>query len=163
MRNEFHSESRPFVMSDSTSISEPPPSARRLRLVEGAQLPSRQTPETERPVAFGARGCEGERHGHDQDPHVLIVGDNVERRSQMLAELRGLMPSGTPFVEACETWQVLARTSGSRMVVLTSGLGDVSTHSLMRILSRRHPTLPVIAVGGRTRAIQARDSDAARG
>ncbi len=69
----------------------------------------------------------------------------------MLAELRGLLPAGTRFVEAGETWEALAHTDGSRMVVLTGGIGEVSTHSLMRILSRRHPTLPVIAVGDRTR------------
>jgi CheY-like chemotaxis protein len=89
---------------------------------------------------------------------VLIVGDDAARRSRMLSELRGLLPSGTPFVEAAETWEVLTHTTGSRMVVLTGGLGEISTHSLMRILSRRHPTLPVIAVGSRTRSSQPADA-----
>lgn len=71
----------------------------------------------------------------------------------MLSELRGLLPAGTRFVEAGETWEALAHTDGSRMVVLTGGIGEVSTHSLMRILSRRYPTLPVIAVGERTRSV----------
>lgn len=120
-----------------------------LRLVTDVELPPRESGTPANPT-----GC-------DEAGHVLIVGDSAERRSKMLSELRGLLPSGTPFVEAGETWEVLARTSGSRMVVLTGGLDGVSTHSLMRILSRRHPTLPVIAVGTRMRSTHPQGVDAA--
>lgn len=58
-----------------------------------------------------------------------------------------MLPEDTPYVEACETWEVLARAAGSRMVVLTGDLGDVSANSLVRLLGRRHPTLPVVSVG----------------
>lgn len=81
---------------------------------------------------------------------MLVVGWDETGRSRMLEELRGLLPTSTRFLEACETWQVLARAAGSRMVVLTDDLGDVSAESLVKLLGRRHPTLPVLAVGERT-------------
>jgi hypothetical protein len=68
----------------------------------------------------------------------------------MLDELRGLLPSSTKFLEACEAWEVLACAAGSRMVVLTGDLEDLSSGSLVRLLARRHPLLPVLAVGERT-------------
>lgn len=127
-----------------TQISRPS-----LRLVKTTDLPNRPALSlAETPNA------KDDTHIDVEHPHVLIVGDDAARRSKMLSELRGLLPTGTPFVEASETWDVLAQTTGSRMVVLTDGLGEVSTHTLMRILSRRHPTLPVIAVGSRTRSAE---------
>jgi hypothetical protein len=65
----------------------------------------------------------------------------------MLAELRSLLPEGTRFIEAGETWEVVARAPGSRMVVLAGDLGETSSSSLLRLLARRNPTLPVLAVG----------------
>jgi succinyl-CoA synthetase alpha subunit len=65
----------------------------------------------------------------------------------MLAELRSVLPAGTQFVEACETWEVVARAPESRMVVLAGDLGDTSSASLLRLLARRNPTRPVLAVG----------------
>lgn len=121
-----------------------------LRLVKSTDLPARPALS----LAETPNAHEDTRVDVEHPPHVLIVGDDAARRSKMLSELRGLLPSGTPFVEASETWDVLAQTTGSRMVVLTDGLGEVSTHTLMRILSRRHPTLPVIAVGSRTRSAE---------
>jgi hypothetical protein len=66
----------------------------------------------------------------------------------MLAELRSLLPPGTRFVEASETWEVVARAAGSRMVVLAGDLAETSSSSLLRLLARRNPALPVLAVGG---------------
>lgn len=79
--------------------------------------------------------------------HVLVAGSDEAARSGMLEQLRGLLPHGTRFVEARETWQVVAQASDSRMVVLTGDLQDLSARGLMRVLSRRHPLLPVIALG----------------
>jgi hypothetical protein len=79
---------------------------------------------------------------------VLIAGADALARAKMLRQLRGLLPDGTPFVEARETWEVVAKASASRMVVLTGDLGDLSARGLMRVLSRRHPLLPVIALAG---------------
>lgn len=81
---------------------------------------------------------------------VLIAGAQPAARAKMRRQLGELLPEGTPFVEACETWEVVARAPSSRLVVLTGDLRDLSARGLMRVLSRRHPLLPVIAVGGCT-------------
>jgi hypothetical protein len=79
---------------------------------------------------------------------VLIAGADGAARAEMLEQLRGLLPQDTPFVEACETWEVIAQAAGSRMVVLTGDLRDLSVRGLMRVLSRRYPLLPVVALSG---------------
>lgn len=81
---------------------------------------------------------------------VLIAGAQPAARAKMRRQLCELLPDGTPFVEACETWEVVAQASSSRLVVLAGDLDDLSARGLMRVLSRRHPLLPVIAVGGST-------------
>jgi hypothetical protein len=48
------------------------------------------------------------------------------------------------------------------MVVLTDDLHDVSCESLVRPFGRRHPTLPVLAVGARPCASGQADADMAR-
>jgi hypothetical protein len=93
---------------------------------------------------------EGHRRQQDGD-HVLVAGADASARSCMLAELRSLLPPGTRFVEASETWEVVARAAGSRMVVLAGDLGEASSASLLRLLARRNPQLPVLAVGGADR------------
>jgi hypothetical protein len=79
--------------------------------------------------------------------HVLVAGGDARARERMLVELRSLLPAGTRFVEAGETWELVARAAGSRMVVLTGDLGEVSADSALRLLARRNPSLPVLAVG----------------
>jgi hypothetical protein len=86
----------------------------------------------------------GRREGGD---HVLVAGADAAIRARMLAELRSILPQGTCFVEAGETWELVARAPGSRMVVLAGDLGEASCSSLLRLLARRNPTLPVLAVG----------------
>jgi hypothetical protein len=93
---------------------------------------------------------EGQRRQQDGD-HVLVAGADAPARSRMLAELRSLLPPDTRFVEAGETWEVVARAAGSRMVVLAGDLGEVSCAALLRMLARRNPELPVLAVGGADR------------
>jgi hypothetical protein len=80
---------------------------------------------------------------------IILAGANAESRLAMLGELRNLLPADTDFLEASETWELLALAQGSRMVVLVDDLGDVSSASLVRLLGRRHPGLPVLAVEGR--------------
>jgi hypothetical protein len=77
---------------------------------------------------------------------VLVAGSDPDGRSAMLGELRNLLPASTHFVEAGETWELLARAAGSRMVVLTDDIGEISSASVVRLLGRRHPGLPVLAV-----------------
>jgi hypothetical protein len=81
-----------------------------------------------------------------QDACVLVAGSDAVMRSTLREELCDLLPAGTRFTEAGETWEVIARACASSMVVLAGDLGDVSAESLMRLLGRRHPTLPVLAV-----------------
>jgi UDP-N-acetyl-D-mannosaminuronic acid transferase (WecB/TagA/CpsF family) len=92
---------------------------------------------------------------------VLIVGAQPGARAKMQRQLHELLPAGTPFVQASETWEVVARASSSRLVVLTGDLCDLSARGLMRVLSRRHPLLPVIAVGGCTDGAAASQAGAA--
>jgi len=115
-----------------------------LKLVRSS--PRRGGPRTgtgEQPVAPSAAPS----HTAVGADHVLVAGADARVRASMLAELRSLLPADTRFVEAGETWEVIARTPGSRMVVLAGDLGDVSASSLLHMLARRHPTLPVLAVG----------------
>jgi len=84
--------------------------------------------------------------------HVLVVGTDACARASVREDLRTVLPAGTAFGEAGETWEVLASAANSRMVVLIDDLRDVSVESLARLLGRRHPTLPILAVGEQTRA-----------
>jgi hypothetical protein len=93
--------------------------------------------------------------------YVLVAGSDASARSRMLGDLRNLLPASTRFLEACETWEMLARAASSRMIVLTDDLGAVSTESLVRLLGRRHPTLPVLAVESRSRTSASADGDSA--
>jgi hypothetical protein len=121
-----------------------------LRLVAGASQLEEQSREHYEDLSLDAPG--------QPLAHVLVVGDECCGRSQIVAELRDLLPAGTPFVEAHETWEVLVRVEGSRMVVLTGDLGDVSAASLVRLLSRRHPQLPLVSVSAtRTHAAPSGD------
>lgn len=87
--------------------------------------------------------------GHSGEAFVLVAGADAASRTRMLEHLRKLFPKGTEFAEAGETWEVVAQAGDSRMVVLTGDLGDLTARGLMRVLSRRHPLLPVIALGDR--------------
>lgn len=66
----------------------------------------------------------------------------------MLCELREVLPAGARFVETEETWQALTLAEGSQMVVIVGDLRELSGASLVRLLARRQPTLPVLAVAG---------------
>lgn len=114
----------------------------RLRLVEDQAGAERFTAGEAAPGR--PRADPGRREDGD---HVLVAGADAAIRARMLAELRSILPRGTRFVEAGETWEVLARAPGSRMVVLAGDLGEASCSSLLRLLARRNPTLPVLAVG----------------
>jgi hypothetical protein len=101
------------------------------------------------PTPVGRLGSDSDRAQHDA--HVLVAGADATARARMLAELRSLLPSGTRFKEASETWELVAHAAGSSMVVLTGDLGGAPPATLLRLLSHRNPTLPVLAVGRRIR------------
>lgn len=110
----------------------------RLQLVDAQP---RQTPE--RLANETAQGSSPTR----EPESVLVAGSDAQARGRMLVELRSLLPPGTRFVEASETWELIALTPDSRMVVLTGALGETSAGSALRLLARRDPTLPVLVVG----------------
>jgi hypothetical protein len=128
-------------MTDTARRSRP-----RLRLLRNEH----QSPASHEPRAAGAAQTASVGLNDSEHTPVLIAGADSSARTKMLQQLRGLLPDGTPFVEAHETWEVIAQASESSMVVLTGDLYDLSARGLMRVLSRRHPLLPVIALGGRT-------------
>jgi hypothetical protein len=97
-------------------------------------------------LALRIGASEGARETGEEHSSVLVVGADGGTRAKMMCQLRDLLPEGTPFAEAGETWEVVARAPASRMVVLTGDLRDLSARGLMRVLSRRHPLLPVIAL-----------------
>jgi hypothetical protein len=144
-------------MSTATASPHAPPHRQpRLRLVHDADS-QRTEPEcgNEDPAA-------GQGAHRGELAYVLVAGADTNARTMMLDELRNLLPTSTRFLEACETWGVLAGAAGSRMVVLTDDLRD-STTSLVRLLGRRHPALPVLTVGERARAGVAVDVSLATG
>jgi hypothetical protein len=141
------------------------PTTMRRSARSGSQLRLVPTPAGRRPEhesESAAPPCDEASVAQAQVPsqtaHVLVAGSDEHGRSRMLEELRGLLPQSTQFLEACETWQVLARAAGSRMVVLTDDLGDVSAESVVKLLGRRHPTLPVLAVGERAQQASAQSA-----
>lgn len=131
-------------MSLAASTGAPCPPRPQLRLVAERKLHASGQPRGDE--LSRTRAVPG-----DERAHVLVAGGLASTRSRMLAELRNLLPESTRYLEARETWEVLARAPSSQMVVLTDDLGDVSAGSLVRLLGRRHPTLPVLAVGDRAR------------
>jgi hypothetical protein len=97
----------------------------------------------------------------DRTPHVLIAGADAAIRTRMYEELCDLLPPGTHFAQVSETWEVIAGACTSSMVVLAGDLGDVSSASVMRLLGRRYPTLPVLAIAEQTPTHTAADVDVA--
>ncbi len=131
------------LLSDSAPSGSAPSRPRsRLRLVDGPkQEPPRALPGFEQ--ALGVDVAVPPIHDH-----VLVVGVDVEARARMLGELRDVLPCSTRFVETQKTWEALTLAEGSQMVLLVGDLEELSGTSLVRLLARRQPTLPVLAVGG---------------
>ncbi|HWX87171.1 MAG TPA: hypothetical protein VNX67_03250 [Solirubrobacteraceae bacterium] len=123
------------------STSDLPPS-QALRLVSEAQDANTQAQQVVQ------RQTTPERPSVGGEPvRVLVVGAERHARSRMLGELRNLLPAGTHFVEVSETWEVLTSAATSQMAVLVDDLDELSSKSLVRLLARRQPALPVLRVG----------------
>jgi hypothetical protein len=87
--------------------------------------------------------------GHGPAPHlapVLLAGANAGTRAALRAEFGATLPPRTRWVEANDVAGVLERAAYSRMAILAGDLDDADAESLMRLLGRRHPELPVICV-----------------
>lgn len=77
---------------------------------------------------------------------MLLAGSDPRGRAAVRAELKAALKRRTTFAEADFLAQVLERAPASRMVVLAGDLSDSSAESLIRLLSQRHPLLPVISL-----------------
>ncbi|HZL47604.1 MAG TPA: hypothetical protein VFC30_01160 [Solirubrobacteraceae bacterium] len=82
----------------------------------------------------------------DGPTRVLLVGSDAGRRATLLDELTRALPSSTVFEELDAVSEVLEQAPGSRMVFLTGNLDDTPAVSLMQLLGRRHPDLPVVSL-----------------
>jgi hypothetical protein len=82
----------------------------------------------------------------DERSPILVAGSDTPRRAALLDDLTETLPEGTCFEEVSTLGEVLERAPASRMVILNDALDDVSAAALMRILSLRHPRLPVITL-----------------
>jgi hypothetical protein len=106
------------------------------------------------PRAAGATAVAPElEHARPTDAPVLIAGRDTTRRASMIDELKRAMPHGTKFVHASAFWEVLVHAGSSRMVILSGDLDEVPTESLMRMLSHRYPSLPVVALDAPSSAL----------
>jgi hypothetical protein len=77
---------------------------------------------------------------------VLLAGASGRGREILRTELCATLAPRTRWVEAADVASVLEHAASSRMVILAGDLEDAGAKSLMRLLGRRHPELPVICV-----------------
>ena len=84
---------------------------------------------------------------------VLLAGADERSRAMLRAEFGATLPPRTRWVEASDVAEALERAVHSRMVILAGDLDDADSESLMRMLGRRHPELPVICVEAPQQAV----------
>lgn len=82
----------------------------------------------------------------EQTSSILVASSDAGRRRTLLQELSQQMPEGTRFQEAAATWEVLEHAPSSRLVMLAGELDGSSAESVMHLLGKRHPQLPVLAL-----------------
>lgn len=98
-------------------------------------------------------GEDGPREPSPRVGPVLLAGADESARAMLRVEFGATLPSRTRWVEADDVAEALERAAHSRMVILAGDLHDADADSLMRMLSRRHPELPVICVKPSLRAV----------
>jgi hypothetical protein len=87
---------------------------------------------------------------HQTEPRsrILVAGADAQQRAAVLQDLSESLPAAsTQLGEAGAVWEVLEQAPSSSVVMLAGDLGEVSAESLMEVLGRRHPSLPVVALG----------------
>jgi hypothetical protein len=77
---------------------------------------------------------------------ILVAGGSATDREAVLRDLRSSMPRSTSFEEAGALWEVVARAAQSCMVIFSGELEDMPAESLMQLLAKRHPELPVVSL-----------------
>ncbi len=78
---------------------------------------------------------------------ILVAGADAQQRAAVLHDLSESLPASTQLGEAGAVWEVLEQAPSSSVVMLAGDLGEISAESLMEVLGRRHPKLPVVALG----------------
>jgi hypothetical protein len=81
---------------------------------------------------------------------VLVAGGDSAGRAAVMRDLSESMPSNTTFAEAGAFWEVLVQAPDTSMVVLSGELDEVPAESLMQMLAKRHPGLPVVSLAAPT-------------
>jgi hypothetical protein len=80
------------------------------------------------------------------DSPVLVAGPDPAGRAEVLESLAAVMPKRTVFQQVGTFWEVLVRAPAIRMVVISGELDGIPTESLLHMLGKRHPELPVIGL-----------------
>lgn len=88
-----------------------------------------------------------EAHTEQRDaPLILIVAAGARKRALVHRELASALAPDTRFAQAANVWEVLEQAQHSGVVMLAGDLPDVSVHTLMELLGRRQPWLPVVVL-----------------
>jgi hypothetical protein len=77
---------------------------------------------------------------------ILVAGADAARRAAVLHNLSETLPPSAQLGEARAVSEVFEQASSSSVVMLAGDLDEVSAESLMHMLGRRHPSLPVVAL-----------------
>jgi hypothetical protein len=79
-------------------------------------------------------------------PCILIVAAGARKRALVQRELAGALAPETRFAQAGNVWEVLQQAPRSGVVMLAGDLPDIGARTLMALLGRRQPWLPVVAM-----------------
>lgn len=77
---------------------------------------------------------------------ILIVAASARERALVHGELTATLPPDTRFAQASNVWEVLQKAPRSGVVMLAGDLPDVCAHTLVELLGRRQPWLPVVVL-----------------
>jgi hypothetical protein len=79
-------------------------------------------------------------------PCILIVAAGARKRALVQRELAGALAPETRFAQAGNVWEVLQQAPRSGVVMLAGDLPDIGARTLMGLLGRRQPWLPVVVM-----------------
>jgi hypothetical protein len=102
-----------------------------LSLVSGAQTP------------LAVVGDDGATDLLEERPRIVLAGADAIRRDRTRTQLRSRNP-GALVIEVLNVWELLTHAPECQLVVLAGDLDDAPADALMRLLSHRHPKLPVV-------------------
>lgn len=80
---------------------------------------------------------------------VLVAGACPAERAALTRRLARSLPQPMPMQEAGELHEIIEEAARSKIIVLAEDLGGMSADSLIHAIARRHPRVPVVALGHR--------------